>query len=85
MQVSKWGNSLALRLPAALVKNLGLKEGDEIEVVAADRQQMEIARPPSREELLARIEKFRGLLPADFNFNRDEANGADRLGVNEPD
>jgi hypothetical protein len=28
MQVSKWGNSLAVRLPAALVKTLELKQGD---------------------------------------------------------
>ena len=35
MQVSKWGNSLAVRLPKARVEMLGLKEGDEIHVVAA--------------------------------------------------
>jgi antitoxin MazE len=32
MQVSKWGNSLAIRLPAAVVEALELKEGDDIEV-----------------------------------------------------
>ena len=30
MQVSKWGNSLAIRLPAAVVDVLGLKAGDDI-------------------------------------------------------
>src|SRR5438552_13260285 len=35
MQVSKWGNSLAVRLPKKLVEELGLKEGDELNVVAA--------------------------------------------------
>jgi hypothetical protein len=30
MQVSKWGNSLAIRLPAAVVEALKLKEGDSI-------------------------------------------------------
>ena len=29
MQGSKWGNSLAIRLPAAIVEVLGLKEGDD--------------------------------------------------------
>jgi antitoxin MazE len=33
MKVAKWGNSLAVRVPAALVLELGLKEGDEIQVV----------------------------------------------------
>ena len=31
MQVARWGNSLAVRLPAKLVAELGLSEGDEIE------------------------------------------------------
>lgn len=30
MQVSKWGNSLAVRPPASVVEALDLKEGDEI-------------------------------------------------------
>ena len=30
MQVAKWGNSLAVRLPADLVRELGLKEGDTV-------------------------------------------------------
>jgi antitoxin MazE len=32
MQVAKWGNSLAVRLPAAVVEALKLQEGDEIEI-----------------------------------------------------
>jgi len=32
MQVCKWGNSLAIRLPVSVVQALQLKEGDEIEV-----------------------------------------------------
>jgi antitoxin MazE len=32
MQVSRWGNSLAIRLPASVVEVLGLKEGDDIEI-----------------------------------------------------
>ena len=32
MQVSRWGNSLAVRLPAAVVDALSLKEGDDIQI-----------------------------------------------------
>ena len=32
MQVAKWGNSLAVRLPAAVVQALDLKEGEEVEL-----------------------------------------------------
>ena len=74
MQVAKWGNSLAIRLPAAVVAVLGLKEGDEIEIHVADERQLAVARKPGRAELLQRLRSFRGRLPADFKFDRDEAN-----------
>ena len=74
MQVSKWGNSLAVRLPAAVVEALELKAGDDIEIRIADAREFAIARKPSREELLRRLRAFRGRLPPDFTFDRDEAN-----------
>ncbi len=75
MQVSKWGNSLAVRLPASVVEALGLKEGDEIQIRAIDATELEVARKPTRRELIARLRQFRGRLPDDFMFDRDEANG----------
>jgi antitoxin MazE len=74
MRVSKWGNSLAIRLPAAVVDVLELKEGDEIEIIVADNGRFKVSRKASREELLKRLRAFRGRLPDDFKFNRDEAN-----------
>ena len=74
MQVAKWGNSLAVRLPAAVVEALELKSGDEIEIHIAGARELAIARKPGRDELLRRLRAFRGRLPADFKFDRDEAN-----------
>jgi antitoxin MazE len=74
MQVSKWGNSLAVRLPASVVEALELKEGDDIEIYVADGRAFGVSRKPGLEELLRRLEAFRGRLPADFKFDRDEAN-----------
>jgi antitoxin MazE len=74
MQVAKWGNSLAVRLPAAVVEALELKEGDEIEIYVDDARAFAVARKAGREELLKRLRAFRGRLPADFKFDRDEAN-----------
>jgi antitoxin MazE len=75
MQIAKWGNSLAVRLPAAVVEALELKAGDEIEIHVADARALGVARKPGREALLKRLRAFRGRLPADFKFDRDEANG----------
>ncbi len=74
MQISKWGNSLALRLPAAVVDALGLKEGDDIDIHVAGVRTFEVRKTPGRRELLARLRKYRGRLPADFKFDRFEAN-----------
>jgi antitoxin MazE len=74
MHVSKWGNSLAIRLPAAVVEVLELKEGDEIEITVTDRRRFHVARKASRADLLKRLRAFRGRLPDGFKFDRDEAN-----------
>ena len=74
MQVSKWGNSLAIRLPASVVEALQLKPGDEVEVHVADDRTFGIARDNSREHALARIRSFRKELPPDWKFDREEAN-----------
>jgi antitoxin MazE len=75
MQVSKWGNSLAIRLPAAVVEVLGLKEGDQVEVDVVNARTLSLHRSDAVDrQALARLRKYRGLLPADFKFDRMEAN-----------
>jgi antitoxin MazE len=74
VQVSKWGNSLAVRLPAAVVEALELKEGDQIEIQVTGKRTFEVARDRSREEALAKLKALSRPLPKDFRFDRNEAN-----------
>ncbi len=74
MQVAKWGNSLAVRLPASVVEALELKEGDTIEIHVAGKRSFAVAKAPGARELLARLRKYRGRMPATFKFDRMEAN-----------
>lgn len=74
MQVSKWGNSLAIRLPASVVEALHLKAGDDINIRIAGDRDFVVQREPSRRELIARIRKLATPLPPGFRFDRDEAN-----------
>lgn len=74
MQVSKWGNSLAIRLPAAVVEALELREGDDIEIVIAGERVFQVSKKPGNEAFLARLRQFRGKLPADFKFDREDIN-----------
>ncbi len=74
MQVSKWGNSLAVRLPATVVEALGLKEGDEIEIRVAGKRDFKVARDRSREKALDTIRQLARPFPPGFKFDRKEAN-----------
>jgi antitoxin MazE len=77
MQVAKWGNSLAVRLPAKLVAELGLAEGDEIEIVKASRERLEIERKKKRQAAIEGLRELRDKLgrgvPADYRFKRSDA------------
>jgi antitoxin MazE len=81
MKVAKWGNSLAVRLPQEVVERLCLKEGDEIELRAANDAVYEVARKPTPKELFDRIAHLRGTMPADYKFDREELH--ERGGRNE--
>ncbi len=72
MQIAKWGNSLAVRLPADLVRELGLREGDDIELVPG-RDGLAVRRHERPEEILAGLRRFRGRLPGAERLGRDEA------------
>jgi len=72
MQIAKWGNSLAVRLPVDLVRELGLNEGDQIDLVADDGT-LKVQRRPRAEEVLEGLRRFRGKLPAAERLSRDAA------------
>ncbi|MFY8085237.1 MAG: AbrB/MazE/SpoVT family DNA-binding domain-containing protein, partial [Rubrivivax sp.] len=72
-QVAKWGNSLAVRFPASLVQALNLKEGEEIELHLLGERSLAVARKDTPEQMLERLRALRGRLPADFHFDRQDA------------
>lgn len=74
MQVAKWGNSLAVRLPASVVQALNLTEGEEIALHVLSERSFEVSKQPNAKDLLARLHALRGRLPVDFMFDRLEAN-----------
>jgi antitoxin MazE len=74
MQVSKWGNSLAVRLPKKLVDQLGLKEGDDIQITAASGRSLEVAVDDTRAAAIAALRALNLKLPEGYRFDREEAN-----------
>lgn len=77
MQIGRWGNSLAVRLPKAMVERFQLTEGDEIDSAlfeAALEALRQDERQRQREEALERIAATKWSLPVDWKFDREEAN-----------
>ena len=72
MHVSKWGNSLAVRLPALVVEALDLKEGDEIKISIAGKRDFKVARDRSKDRALEQLRQMKWSFPPDFKFNREK-------------
>lgn len=74
LKVARWGNSLAVRIPAAVVAALDLKEGDEVNLTRVADGVYEIGRDFEREQALQELRSLRRPLPPNYSFDRDEAN-----------
>jgi antitoxin MazE len=77
MKVSKWGNSLAIRLPASMIAKLGVKEGDEVdELPGATDHAVTLKRKQTLDEMWARADEIakKVKVPKGYRFNREEAN-----------
>lgn len=65
---------MAVRLPAAVVDALELKEGDEIEIGIAGSREFLVSRDRSRENAMDTIRRLARPLPPGFKFDREEVN-----------
>lgn len=74
MQVFKWGEDLAVQLPEELIEKMGLKEGDEINIVDVVERTLVVQKEDRRKAALERLASLNWTLPPDYKFDRDEAN-----------
>ncbi|MGD0730892.1 MAG: AbrB/MazE/SpoVT family DNA-binding domain-containing protein [Terracidiphilus sp.] len=72
MKFAKWGNSLALRVPADLVAELGISPGEEAQIKRTGKHSFEVTRDPRRQEAIEKLRSMRFELPDDYVFNREE-------------
>ena len=77
IQISKWGNSLALRIPATLIKQTHLKDGDKVEATLSKDGSL-IIRPQKldRKEIAAQLKAFRDTLKMGKSVMDDVRSGA---------
>ena len=74
MRVCRIGDGLAVPLPADVVEALHLKEGDSVEVRKTGANQVTVERRITPREMIDELRKLPKWLPADFKFDRDQAN-----------
>ena len=72
MRLAKWGNSLAIRIPAEVVEKLGLRENQEADIRVTGEHSFEVVRDRKRQEALETIRQLRVTVPEGFFFDRDE-------------
>ncbi len=65
LQVAKWGNSLAVRLPNEWVRKAGLREGDSVEAEVTARGEITLVptRPFDKTAFLVQTRKLREAMP----------------------
>ena len=73
MQIAKWGNSLGLRLPASLVRQLGLKPGVECEFLLGGDHGFAVKVQRDAHKRLGALRRLRGRMPTGFRFDREQA------------
>lgn len=72
MKLAKWGNSLAIRIPAEVAEKAGLKEGDEAILNLTSDNVIEIRRDERRERAIQRLRELRIKVPYPYKFDRNE-------------
>ena len=65
LQLAKWGNSLAVRLPVECTRAAGLREGDTVEAEISPVGEITLTpmRPFNKKAFLARLEKLHAKMP----------------------
>ncbi len=72
MKLARWGNSLAIRIPAEVVEKLKLVPGEDIEVKITGDNQFEVSRDLRRRKAVEELKKLRIPLPEGYVFRRSD-------------
>jgi antitoxin MazE len=76
LQVNRWGNSLAVRLPQELVRQLGLHEGDKVQAEALGRAHLGLYVKSGvlekRKEWIENLRKLQENMPVTQPLSKDE-------------
>jgi antitoxin MazE len=65
VQVAKWGNSLAVRLPAECARAVGLRDGDRVDLRVGPAGEITLTpeRPFDKDAFVERLRRLRAGMP----------------------
>lgn len=72
MKFARWGNSIAIRIPAEVVAKLGISPDEEAQIKVSGEHSFEVTRDRRRQEAIEAIRKLARPLPPGYKFNREE-------------
>ncbi len=72
MKLAKWGNSLAIRIPAQVIEKLKLVPGEEIQITVTGEHEFRVSRDRTRQQAIDKLRTLRFVLPDDYTFHREE-------------
>lgn len=72
MKFAKWGNSVAIRVPAEVVAKLRISPNEEAQIKVTGEFSFEITRDRSRQNAIEKLRKLRFVVPDDYVFDRNE-------------
>jgi antitoxin MazE len=72
VKFAKWGNSIAIRVPAEVVAKLKISPDEEAQIRVTGENSFEISRDFRRQDAIEKMRKMRFVLPDDYVFNREE-------------
>ncbi|WP_199553476.1 AbrB/MazE/SpoVT family DNA-binding domain-containing protein [Sandaracinobacteroides hominis] len=74
MQIARWGNSLAVRIPVDVARALGIKEGDDVDMKPGEDGTIILSMPGGREAILKKMDKLSRPLPENWKIDWDNEN-----------
>lgn len=72
LKFAKWGNSIAVRIPAKVVAKLGISPNDDADIRVTGEHSFEVTRDRRREDAIEQLRKLQFVLPDDYVFDREE-------------
>jgi len=79
LKFAKWGNSIAIRVPAEVVAKLGISPDEEAQIKVTWEYSFEVTRDRRRQEAIEAIRRLARPLPPGYKFDRDEIHDRDTM------